>query len=129
MNKNKLMKEITETIYDKLSKDLSESKEIELTGEIRIPGTNIVLEAGDKIVVKEAMSSMTLDVAYDRADDFIKLLTEAEFKYKLQMRIITMEGPGSRWPEIQFVGESRNLEAFFVEAYGGEPEDYIDFID
>jgi len=60
------MKKITSKLEEsnKMKKEI-----IEITEEVKIPGTNVILEKGDKIkILKEIWSNVAIDAAHDYAD-------------------------------------------------------------
>lgn len=86
-------------------------KTIEITEGFQIPGTEVILEAGDKICIKEYSD-------YDYARDQISVLTTAPFNFQ----IVDFEGNKTKWMKMD-VGAMTALTDRFTQ----NGRDYLPF--
>jgi hypothetical protein len=70
------------------------------------------------------MASITLDVAYDAAEDFPNLINEIQFEFEVKATVVRWVGPGGGWPEIKFEGDEANLRRLFTEKFDNGLADF-----
>lgn len=86
---------------------------IKITEDVRVPGTDVILEAGDRIeVLTERQVMAGFDIAFDiRGDDYSDFLSRVQKEYNLDIERIVRKGP-TGWPYVVFSGSYSDLERF-----------------
>lgn len=71
---------------------------------------------------------LELDVAIASGQELLDFLEKATVQHHLTYGINTLKGPGGGWPCIEFIGKRSNLKAFYLGLYGGDEEDFEEFL-
>jgi len=90
-------------------------KTIKIKEEVRIPGTDIILEAGDRIEVLHEGRVVTaeFDLAIDQRE-LMESISMYERQYSINAVNIVPRGPGG-WPVVTFSGNEEDLQRFSQE--------------
>lgn len=70
---------------------------------------------------------LELDVA-SVGQELLDFLAEATEKHGLMYAIMALKGPGGGWPCVEFVGKRNALKSFYIEQYGGDENDFEEFL-
>lgn len=97
---------------------------IKIKEDVRIPGTNIILEAGDKIeVLREGQAKAGFDIALE-GGEFSEFLRRVLKEYGLEIEILKKRGP-TGWPYVVFSGSYSDLKRFADEEMGDDLEVFL----
>lgn len=80
-----------------------------------------------RLIQEAKVASIKLDVAYDSKNSLKDFLKNVKL-YKIGYEIITMDGPGAGWPLIRFYGPIDKLKDFYINEYGGDEDDFYEFV-
>ncbi len=99
---------------------------IEIKEDVRIG--NVILEAGDKIKVLEAVTSIDVDIDLSSTNmsnkQYIQYLKR---DFNLKASIARAIGPGGGSPGMELYGKEEDRLRFFIDEYGGDEKDFYDF--